>query len=557
MVVAAALSCCALSLLVGRPFLRAVPQPSMMLGMPVFDASALASSAEAALAAASAAAQPLVTQLDALTQGLQSATSAALAPAMPSVQAASRPVLDALAPILVRGDEAAAQWALYGMDGQAQAFVIASSLLLLEIAREMSTAGIEPYPLGKYDPEAARRYFAWRPVEVVARSLELAVRSGGFAMALLSDWLAGPDTLQVNGDVRALELARVLTLLGPTFIKAGQSASIRTDLLPPAYIRGLTSLQDQVPPFSSKEARAMVEEALGQGPEARALLASLSPMPIAAASLGQVYKGKDSTGRAVAVKVQRPRMSRQIALDMLLIRDVLAPLASLLSLPGDLQGTADAWGSGFVDELDYTAEARNAAYFNANVAKGALNGSVFAPAAVPELSSRRVLTTEWVDGQRLDRTDAQDDVPRLCSLAMSTYLEMMLSDGVLHCDPHPGNLLRTADGRLCILDWGLVTTIEPELQLTLIEHVAHLTAEDYAKARRGWGSGRVGGKVQLTLVRYVAHVTQGLAETGARKRGGAFGLGMPDRDAFGLGEGGPCVRTRRGLCVACISPGAP
>jgi len=67
---------------------------------------------------------------------------------------------------------------------------------------------------------------------------------------------------------------------------------------------------------------------------------------------------------------------------------------------------------------------------------------------------------------------------------MSTYLEMMLSDGVLHCDPHPGNLLRTADGRLCILDWGLVTTIDADLQLTLIEHVAHLTAEDYAKVSK-------------------------------------------------------------------------
>eukprot|EP00962_Isochrysis_galbana_P012878 scaffold3654_cov115-Isochrysis_galbana.AAC.3 len=505
-----------LSILVGRPVAHApyhaVPQPSMMLGLAdnIFDASALTSSAEAALAAATAAVQPLAHQIETLTQELQSTTSAAVesglvafAPAMQSAQAASHPVLDALAPVLApaaeRVDAAAAQWALYGMDGQTQAFVVGSSLLLLEIVREMSTADLEPYPDGKYDSEAARQYFAWRPVEVVARTVELAIRSGGFAMALLSDWLAGPETLRVNGDARALELARVLTMLGPTFIKAGQSASIRTDLLPPAYIRGLTSLQDQVPPFSSDEARRMVEEALGQGPEARALLASLSPTPIAAASLGQVYKGTDGSGRPVAVKVQRPRMSRQIALDMLLIRDVLAPLASLLGLPGDLQGTADAWGTGFVDELDYTAEARNSAYFNANVAKGALNGSVFAPAVVPELSSRQVLTTEWVDGQRLDRTDAQEDVPRLCSLAMSTYLEMMLSDGVLHCDPHPGNLLRTADGRLCILDWGLVTSIEPELQLTLIEHVAHLTAEDYAKARAKTGARGVRGRAGVRM----------------------------------------------------------
>ena len=167
---------------------------------------------------------------------------------------------------------------------------------------------------------------------------------------------------------------------------------------------------------------------------------------------------------------------------MLLVREVLAPLASAVGLPGDLVGTADAWGEGFVAELDYSAEAANAALFNANVRQGQLSGSVFAPPVVEGFSSRRVLTTEWVDGERLDRCRAPEDVPRLCSLAMSTYLQMMLQDGVLHCDPHPGNLLRTAEGKLCILDWGLVTTISPDLQLTLIEHVAHLTAEDYAKA---------------------------------------------------------------------------
>lgn len=130
---------------------------------------------------------------------------------------------------------------------------------------------------------------------------------------------------------------------------------------------------------------------------------------------------------------------------------------------------------------------------------------------IADASARRVLTTEWIDGERLDRTSAPEDVPRLASLAMNAYMTMMLDTGVLHCDPHPGNLLRTADGeprilglkpssslltgptqpapsallhatgRLCILDWGLVTELDEELQLTLIEHVAHITARDYAK----------------------------------------------------------------------------
>ena len=90
------------------------------------------------------------------------------------------------------------------------------------------------------------------------------------------------------------------------------------------------------------------------------------------------------------------------------------------------------------------------------------------------------MITEWIDGERLDRSNAED-LTRSCSIAMNTYLTMMLETGVLHCDPHPGNLFRTSDGRLCILDWGLVTTLSPDLQLTFIEHVAHLTSRDYKK----------------------------------------------------------------------------
>ena len=88
---------------------------------------------------------------------------------------------------------------------------------------------------------------------------------------------------------------------------------------------------------------------------------------------------------------------------------------------------------------------------------------------LPELSTRRVLTTEWVVGERLDTCPAED-VPRLCSVAMVAYLRMMLDTGVLHCDPHPGNLLRTTDGQLCILDWGMTLGVPQDLQCALGTH---------------------------------------------------------------------------------------
>ena len=352
-------------------------------------------------------------------------------------------------------------------------------------------APLEPYPADassgalSYDPEQAKNYFRSRPVEVVARALAVFARFSGLGAALLLDYLAGPETLARNADERATALTEVLTQLGPTFIKVGQSASIRTDLLPLPYIRGLTKLQDQVPPFDSALARAQILKELEP---AASVFSSLSAEPVAAASLGQVYKGTlAANGIEVAVKVQRPQIARQIALDMYLLRELAVPLAKLFRVPGDLRGTADAWGKGFVAELDYVSEARNAERFNEDVKASPLEGKVFAPAVVASASSGRVLTTVWVDGERLDQCSVPSDVPRLCSVAIATFLEMLLSVppgrtcGSLHADPHPGNLLRTPSGSLCVLDWGLVQEVPNDIQLTMIEHVAHLTAKDYAK----------------------------------------------------------------------------
>merc|ERR1740130_1909124 len=105
-------------------------------------------------------------------------------------------------------------------------------------------------------------------------------------------------------------------------------------------------------------------------------------------------------------------------------------------------------------------------------------GAVTAPTVVGELSTNCVLTTEWVEGTRLD-LDKSPDVPRLCGVAINAYLTMLLDTGTLHCDPHPGNLLRTTDGRLCILDWGMTLQVPSDLQYALLEFIAHINTEDY------------------------------------------------------------------------------
>ena len=338
--------------------------------------------------------------------------------------------------------------------------IITYSILMALISVTEEPPPSEPYPDGKYNATSARIYFDRNPGRVIQRGLSVATNSVGFALGLLQDFIT--NKLEENADIRAMELTKLLTRLGPTFIKIGQSLSIRTDLLSPAYLRGLQTLQDRVPPFSSTVAKQMLEEEWGR--PITDVVSYISPEPVAAASLGQVYKATlRETGQEVAIKVQRPNIMELVALDMYLLREAAPILKRTFNLNSDTIGAVDTWGIGFVDELDYIEEARNAESFTETIKMTALKDVVFAPPVIEELSTRKVLTTEWIDGERLDQSSSED-VTVLCSIAMNTYLTMMLETGLLHADPHPGNLLRTPDGRLCILDWGMVRFVLRKLQ---------------------------------------------------------------------------------------------
>jgi predicted unusual protein kinase regulating ubiquinone biosynthesis (AarF/ABC1/UbiB family) len=277
-------------------------------------------------------------------------------------------------------------------------------------------------------------------------------------------------------DRRSDELLELVSDLGPTFIKVGQALSTRTDLLPAKYAKGLTGLQDAVPPFSAELGRKVIEEELNI--KIDDVFSSLSLKPVASASIGQVYRGTlRESGQEVAVKVQRPGVLSSVALDLHMLRSLAPVWQDMKDINTDLVGLVDAWGVGFIEELDYISEAKATTEFSAAMKKRGL-GSVFAPEVVEELSSMHVLTTKWVDGVRLADSDAAD-VPRLCGVALNAYLTMLLDTGCLHCDPHPGNLLRTSDGRLCILDWGMTLDVPKDLQLSLLEFIADLNVENY------------------------------------------------------------------------------
>lgn len=189
----------------------------------------------------------------------------------------------------------------------------------------------------------------------------------------------------------------MLTNLGPTFIKIGQAVSSRPDLVPPQYLRELEKLQDQIPPFSTDLALSVIQEEYGT--PAAAVFADLSPQPLAAASLGQVYKATlRSDGTPVAIKVQRPGVAASIALDVFILRKIAIVVRQWRKLNTDLPALLDGWATSLFTELDYKHEAANGKRFKELY--GELEG-VFVPEMRLDLTTRKVLVMEWVEGERL------------------------------------------------------------------------------------------------------------------------------------------------------------
>ena len=239
-----------------------------------------------------------------------------------------------------------------------------------------------PYKEADYQPAAADAFFRARPLESLRRLAQLAQLSGGFICALLLDkWLKREEDPAVI-EARSQQLLALVTSLGPTFIKVGQALSIRTDLLPAPYVAGLTQLQDAVPPFEGALGRAIIESELGINLDRT--FSKISLEPVASASIGQVYKATlREGGQEVAIKVQRPQVLYNVALDLFMLREILVPLYQRVNPESntDLRKLVDAWGEGFVNELDYTLEAKATADFSAAMAERSL-GSVIAPQVI-------------------------------------------------------------------------------------------------------------------------------------------------------------------------------
>ena len=336
----------------------------------------------------------------------------------------------------------------------------------------------------KYDPEAIEAHYSRRLLQVWGRMLLIFWTSVQFILSLW--WDKQTNSIQRNEVRRAIRLREILTGLGPAYIKVGQALSTRPDLVPPAYLEELTRLQDQIPPFPNEIAYQFIREELGDSPDQ--IYAELSAEPIAAASLGQVYKGKLKSGETVAVKVQRPGLAQSITLDLYILRS-LAGWANkrFKRIRSDLVAIMDEFGERIFEEMDYTQEGHNAERF------AQLYGhlpDIYVPRIYWQYTKRRVLTMEWITGTKLTQLaeirEQGIDAGYLVEQGVQCSLRQLLEHGFFHADPHPGNLLATPDGKLAYLDFGMMSEVKPAQRYGLIEAVVHLVNRDFEGLARDY-----------------------------------------------------------------------
>ncbi|KAI4317208.1 hypothetical protein L6164_025098 [Bauhinia variegata] len=337
---------------------------------------------------------------------------------------------------------------------------------------------------GKQEAEVAvapgGRWSRFKTYSTIQRTLEI----WGFVLTFIfKAWLNNQKFTYRGGMTEEKRTLRRRTLakwlkesilrLGPTFIKIGQQFSTRVDVLPQEYVDQLSELQDQVPPFSSETALAIVEEELGS--PLRDIFDRFDYEPIAAASLGQVHRAR-LKGQEVVVKVQRPGLKDLFDIDLKNLRVIAEYLQKIDpksdGAKRDWVAIYDECASVLYKEIDYTKEAANAELFSSNFKNMEY---VKVPTIFWDYTTPQVLTMEYVPGIKINKIKALDqlgvDRKRLGRYAVESYLEQILSHGFFHADPHPGNIAvdDVNGGRLIFYDFGMMGSISPNIREGLLE----------------------------------------------------------------------------------------
>ncbi len=298
--------------------------------------------------------------------------------------------------------------------------------------------------------------------------------------ALARRFVLGSNTnREQNQEKQAVWLKEKLIELGPTFIKIGQSMGTRADLLPLPFVKELGTLVDSVPPFPNEIAFARIEHELGC--KINEMYAEFELEPVAAASLGQVYRARLHSGEEVAVKVQRPNLDATIKGDLVILKKVakFAERFPQLNENADWAGMLREFDVTVHEEMDYAAEGQNAERFRINFKSWS---DIHVPTIYWNATTSKVMTMEFIHGSKVTDVDAlvsrNVSPEKVNRMLIKTYLKQLLEDGFFHADPHPGNLLVMPDGRIAFFDFGMVGRISPELQSKMIDAFFHVVSKD-------------------------------------------------------------------------------
>ncbi len=334
----------------------------------------------------------------------------------------------------------------------------------------------------EYTPNKNLIWLLLRPWILFPRVIYILLTIFFFVLRLV--FQGGSKNRNVQKDLSKY-LFNVITDLGPCYIKLGQALSTRPDLVRQDWLTELTNLQDNLPPFDHKIALKIVEKELGS--PANTLFDDFPNKPIASASLGQVYKAKINNNNCVAVKVQRPNLEFIIRRDIVILKllaNFLSPFLPL-NIGVGIGEIIDEFGRALFEEINYEKEAKNALKF-ARLFKN--NPQVIIPKVEKSFSSKKVITTSWIEGVKLkDRREIEQNklIPSsFIRTGVISGLQQLFEHGYFHADPHPGNMfaLRGGDqnnGNIAYVDFGMMDSISDFDRLTLIKAIVHLINNEF------------------------------------------------------------------------------
>ena len=322
---------------------------------------------------------------------------------------------------------------------------------------------------------------AFRRAQIWGTAARIGARYGTLKLPGAPTGAARRRRLERLHEQGATELYRTAVHLRAGFLKFGQFASARPDLLPEAYVRELSKLQDRVPPAPASVVRAVIDADVGPADQ---LFASFDADSASAASLAQVHRAVRHDGRAVAVKVQYPKVGEIVPREAADTRRILALVARFVR-GIDLPTISRVLERTILEELDYVREAANIERFAANFVD---EPTIDAPAVHHDLSAGRVLVMDWIEGENLGRALREADkatAEEALRILVDSYLKQILVDGFVHVDPHPGNFLLQTDGsavRLGIVDFGACVALTDATRQGLRELYAAGMAMDVPRS---------------------------------------------------------------------------